>query len=71
MVGRAQTTAGPGGGRDQGRDKLNTQRRELPMVRVDKPDALGPQEDWELPRGRNTGLGAAAGTSGVRYHDEY
>jgi predicted dithiol-disulfide oxidoreductase (DUF899 family) len=33
--------------------------------------ALGRQEPWEQPEGRLTGLGAGAGTPGVRYHDEY
>jgi predicted dithiol-disulfide oxidoreductase (DUF899 family) len=32
---------------------------------------LGRQEDWEEPKGRATALGAPAGDSGVRYHDEY
>jgi predicted dithiol-disulfide oxidoreductase (DUF899 family) len=33
--------------------------------------ALGRQEDWEEPKGRTTGLGAAAGSPDVKYHDEY
>ena len=33
--------------------------------------ALGRQEEWEEPAGRITGLGAAAGSPGVRYRDEY
>ncbi|GAB3880883.1 DUF899 domain-containing protein [Kibdelosporangium lantanae] len=33
--------------------------------------ALGRQEDWEEPKGRTTGLGAAAGSPQLRYHDEY
>ncbi|GHJ38316.1 DUF899 domain-containing protein [Streptomyces sp. TS71-3] len=33
--------------------------------------ALGRQEPWEKPEGRMTGLGAQAGSEGVRYHDEY
>ena len=32
---------------------------------------LGRQEEWEEPKGRATGLGASAGSVGVRYHDEY
>jgi predicted dithiol-disulfide oxidoreductase (DUF899 family) len=32
--------------------------------------ALGRQEEWEEPKGRASG-GAAAGTPGVRFHDEY
>jgi predicted dithiol-disulfide oxidoreductase (DUF899 family) len=33
--------------------------------------ALGRQEPWEQPEGRLTGLGAQAGSPGVRYRDEY
>jgi predicted dithiol-disulfide oxidoreductase (DUF899 family) len=33
--------------------------------------ALGRQEDWEEPKGRSTGLGAGAGSTELRYHDEY
>ncbi|MGW5865498.1 DUF899 domain-containing protein [Streptomyces sp. NPDC055239] len=33
--------------------------------------ALGRQEEWEEPKGRSTGLGAPAGSSRLRYHDEY
>jgi predicted dithiol-disulfide oxidoreductase (DUF899 family) len=33
--------------------------------------ALGRQEDWEEPAGRATGLGAQAGSPGIRYRDEY
>jgi predicted dithiol-disulfide oxidoreductase (DUF899 family) len=33
--------------------------------------ALGRQEEWEEPKGRLTGLGAPAGSPGVKYHDEY
>jgi predicted dithiol-disulfide oxidoreductase (DUF899 family) len=33
--------------------------------------ALGRQEDWEEPKGRVTGLGAQAGSDGIRYPDEY
>jgi hypothetical protein len=33
--------------------------------------ALGRQEEWEEPAGRATGLGAGAGSPGVRYRDEY
>lgn len=33
--------------------------------------ALGRQEPWEEPKGRLTGLGAAAGTGPIRYPDEY
>lgn len=32
---------------------------------------LGRQEEWEEPKGRATGLGAAAGSTKIRYHDEY
>jgi predicted dithiol-disulfide oxidoreductase (DUF899 family) len=32
---------------------------------------LGRQEDWEEPKGRSTGLGRAAGSPDLRYHDEY
>jgi predicted dithiol-disulfide oxidoreductase (DUF899 family) len=32
--------------------------------------ALGRQEEWEEPAGRATGLGAPAGSAGVRFHDE-
>ncbi|NJP49514.1 DUF899 domain-containing protein [Streptomyces sp. SBST2-5] len=33
--------------------------------------ALGRQEEWEEPRGRASALGAPAGSSRIRYHDEY
>ncbi|WP_371529791.1 DUF899 domain-containing protein [Streptomyces sp. NBC_01283] len=33
--------------------------------------ALGRQEEWEEPKGRSTGLGAPAGSSRLKYHDEY
>ncbi|MDH6216254.1 DUF899 domain-containing protein [Streptomyces pseudovenezuelae] len=33
--------------------------------------ALGRQEEWELPAGRASALGAPAGSERVRYHDEY
>jgi len=33
--------------------------------------ALGRQEDWEEPKGRKTGLGAAAGSPQVKYPDQY
>ncbi|MFJ6983586.1 MULTISPECIES: DUF899 domain-containing protein [unclassified Streptomyces] len=33
--------------------------------------ALGRQEEWEMPEGRASSLGAPAGSAGVRYHDEY
>ena len=33
--------------------------------------ALGRQEEWEQPPGRATGLGAAAGSGDLRFHDEY
>ncbi|NEB80416.1 DUF899 domain-containing protein [Streptomyces sp. SID14478] len=33
--------------------------------------ALGRQEEWEKPAGRASALGAPAGSTGVRYHDEY
>lgn len=33
--------------------------------------ALGRQEEWEEPQGRSTGLGAPAGSSRLKYHDEY
>lgn len=33
--------------------------------------ALGRQEEWEEPKGRITGLGAKAGSDGIRYPDEY
>jgi predicted dithiol-disulfide oxidoreductase (DUF899 family) len=33
--------------------------------------ALGRQEEWELPKGRITGLGAMAGSEKVLYPDEY
>jgi predicted dithiol-disulfide oxidoreductase (DUF899 family) len=33
--------------------------------------ALGRQEPWEEPADRSTGLGAPAGSPGIRYHDEY
>jgi len=33
--------------------------------------ALERQEDWEEPKGRTTGLGAAAGSPALRFHDEY
>jgi predicted dithiol-disulfide oxidoreductase (DUF899 family) len=33
--------------------------------------ALGRQEAWEQPPGRATGRGAAAGSGGLRFHDEY
>jgi predicted dithiol-disulfide oxidoreductase (DUF899 family) len=33
--------------------------------------ALGRQEEWEEPKDRVTGLGAGAGSSQLRYHDEY
>ncbi|MFE0104354.1 DUF899 domain-containing protein [Streptomyces sp. NPDC059009] len=33
--------------------------------------ALGRQEEWEMPTGRASGLGAPAGSPRVRYHDEY
>lgn len=32
--------------------------------------ALGRQEDWEEPKGRSLGLGAAAGSDRIRYPDE-
>jgi predicted dithiol-disulfide oxidoreductase (DUF899 family) len=32
--------------------------------------ALGRQEDWEEPKGRNTGVGAKAGDERIRYPDE-
>lgn len=32
--------------------------------------ALGRQEEWEEPKGRSLGLGAAAGSEGIRYPDE-
>jgi predicted dithiol-disulfide oxidoreductase (DUF899 family) len=32
---------------------------------------LGRQEEWEEPKGRMTGLGAAAGSAQLKYHDEY
>jgi predicted dithiol-disulfide oxidoreductase (DUF899 family) len=32
---------------------------------------LGRQEEWEEPKGRATGLGAAAGSPQLKYHDEY
>jgi predicted dithiol-disulfide oxidoreductase (DUF899 family) len=31
---------------------------------------LGRQEPWEEPKGRQTGLGAAAGSEKIRYPDE-
>ncbi|MGW4975799.1 DUF899 domain-containing protein [Streptomyces mirabilis] len=33
--------------------------------------ALGRQEEWEVPRGRASALGAPAGSERIRYHDEY
>jgi predicted dithiol-disulfide oxidoreductase (DUF899 family) len=33
--------------------------------------ALGRQEEWEEPAGRATGLGAGAGSPGIRYRDEH
>ncbi|WP_221360842.1 DUF899 domain-containing protein [Streptomyces beigongshangae] len=33
--------------------------------------ALGRQEEWELPEGRASALGAPVGSERVRYHDEY
>jgi predicted dithiol-disulfide oxidoreductase (DUF899 family) len=33
--------------------------------------ALGRQEDWEEPKGRQTGLGAKAGSDRIHYPDEY
>jgi predicted dithiol-disulfide oxidoreductase (DUF899 family) len=33
--------------------------------------ALGRQEEWEMPRGRASALGAPAGSERIRYHDEY
>ncbi len=33
--------------------------------------ALGRQEEWEEPKGRASALGAPAGTSRMRYRDEY
>ncbi|WP_406167569.1 DUF899 domain-containing protein [Streptomyces sp. NBC_00996] len=33
--------------------------------------ALGRQEEWELPKGRASALGAPAGSERIRYHDEY
>ncbi|MFI7007909.1 DUF899 domain-containing protein [Streptomyces sp. NPDC050145] len=33
--------------------------------------ALGRQEEWELPAGRSSALGAPAGSAAVRHHDEY
>ncbi|MHC3468627.1 DUF899 domain-containing protein [Streptomyces sp. 7R007] len=33
--------------------------------------ALGRQEEWEEPKGRASALGAPAGSSRIRYHDEY
>lgn len=33
--------------------------------------ALGRQEEWEEPKNRATGIGAPAGSEGVRYPDEY
>jgi predicted dithiol-disulfide oxidoreductase (DUF899 family) len=33
--------------------------------------ALGRQEDWEEPKGRSDGIGRKAGSSQIRYHDEY
>jgi predicted dithiol-disulfide oxidoreductase (DUF899 family) len=33
--------------------------------------ALGRQEPWEEPKGRNTGLGAAASNSDIKYPDQY
>ncbi|MFJ2391164.1 DUF899 domain-containing protein [Streptomyces sp. NPDC087843] len=33
--------------------------------------ALGRQEEWEVPAGRASALGAPAGSERIRYHDEY
>jgi predicted dithiol-disulfide oxidoreductase (DUF899 family) len=33
--------------------------------------ALGRQQDWEEPKGRSDGIGRAADSPQIRYHDEY
>jgi predicted dithiol-disulfide oxidoreductase (DUF899 family) len=67
------------------RDRVNADRRRLPMVRIDKPYAFegpegtvglldlfeGRQEAWEEPKGRAVPLGLHVGGPAMRVPDEY